>query len=307
MLNLFNLFNSKRSGCKKEIYTGKMKQVGFIVGTGRCGTTILASVLNAHSKICIPHELHFIVHRGLYEKYLTGEAQRFGADDFINFIRERCPYNFDQYFDYVSHFKNLRYPQQNLRILLTGLFDNMCNAAGKDVFLEQTPWHGLHLNTLKGLFPDMKVIHLIRDGRDVAISFARTPWWSKDIMANLERWGNEANLAHTFCLENPESSIELRYEDLIVQPEVALNKILRLFSLNFEQNMLDPENLFDYLPLFKGDTIEVQSDQFKRWGREKKSIFFSGSIYGWKKREDNAFDVMSEKVKEALIQFGYEV
>lgn len=304
---MFNYF--KGNWCKRrgEIYTGNMKMIGFIVGTGRCGTTILSSVLNAHSRICVPHELHFIVHRGLYEKYLCGEAQKYGPEDFIHFIRERCPYNFDQYFDFVSHFKNLRYPQKDLSLLLTGLFDHICHSAGKEVLVEQTPWHGLYLNVLKELFPSMKIVHLIRDGRDVAISFARTPWWTKDVMANLERWGNEVDIAHKFCLENPDCSIELKYEDLVSQPEMALKRILNLFGLNPEEEMLNPNNLIDYFPHFKGDVMSVQSDQFKMWGGDKRTVFFPESVFGWKKNKAMNFSAIPEKISVKLAYFGYDV
>ena len=302
---MLNFFKRKPSESNTPIYKGKMKQTGFIVGTGRCGTTILASVLNAHSRICIPHELQIIVIRGLYEKYCSGEAQRFAADDFIRFIRERCPYHFEKYFDYISHFRSLTYPQKDLRTLLTELFDHICYAAGKHVFLEQYPANGQKLDVLQDLFPDMKVIHMIRDGRDVAISYARTPWWTKEIMANLDRWEKLINVVHAFCRENPENCIELKYEDLVVQPQAALIKILRLFELEFEENMLDPAHLIDYLPLFKGDALAVQSNQFLQWGKEKRSVFFPESVYGWKKQKDY-FAVLPEKVNKTLCLFGYE-
>lgn len=286
-------------------YKGKMKQIGFIVGTGRCGTTILASVLNAHSRISIPHELQIIINRGLYEKYASGEAINYRADDFIDLIRDRCPYHFVKYFDYVSHFKQLRYPQKDLRTLLSELFDHMCYKAGKEVFLEQTPYYGQHLDVLKVLFPSMKVIHLIRDGRDVATSYARTPWWTKDITTNLERWAKVVNLIHASCEQNPKDFLELRYEDLVVEPRVALLKILSLFDLGYESGMLDPLNLIDYFAFAKGDAMAVQSDQFKEWGQEKSCVFFPESIYGWKRQKEK-YEVLSDEVRRTLNLFSYE-
>jgi hypothetical protein len=303
---MFRLFKNKLSESDTSIYKGKMMQIGFIVGSGRCGSTILASVLNAHSKICVPHELQILVNRGLYDKYYSGEAQKFTADDFIRFIRKRCPYHFEKYFDYISHFRGLLYPQKDLQSLLTELFDHICYETSKQVFLEQTPWYGLHLDELKELFPELRVIHLIRDGRDVAISYARTPWWTKDIMANLNRWEKEVNIIHEFCRNNPGNCIELKYEDLVVQPQVSLSKTLRIFDLYFEETMLNPEKLFDYISLFKGDGLVVQSDQYKQWDKERNSVFFNESIYGWKINKNVSFDVIPNEVKDTLDLFGYE-
>jgi len=309
MWNLLAYFNGGlRAERSKTIYAGKMKQTGFIVGTGRCGTTILASVLNAHPNICIPHELHFLVNRGIYETYLSGDGQRFQADDFISFIQERNPYHFERYFDYIGHFKNLTYPQKNLRLLLTDLFDHICYVSGKETFLDQTPWHGQYLEILKEVFPDMKVIHMIRDGRDVAISFARTPWWGKekDLMANLERWRKEISVIHSFCVNNPAICLEVKYEDLVVNPRQELGRILRLFGLEFEEEMLDPAHLIDYMPFSKGNGMEVQSERFKKWEQEKDSVFFPESILNWKNTNYESFRFISDDIKETLLTFGYD-
>lgn len=288
-----------------------MKQIGFIVGTGRCGTTILAQVLNAHTHICIPPELQIIVSIGngerLYEKYLSGAFGLYGPDEFIRLIDECCPYHLEKYFDYVNHFKRLDYPQHELGRILTDLFDHICYAYGKSIFLEQTPWYGQRLNVLRDLFPEMRVIHIVRDGRDVAVSFSRTPWWSKDIRSNLEQWAREATVIHDFGVNNPENYIEIRYEDLVLNPESELQKILVLFGLPFEREMLDTGMLIDYFSMFKGDAQEFQSIENKAWNREKRRTFFSESLYAWKKNKDYDFSIMSQNVTAALSRFRYDV
>ena len=65
--------------------------MNFIIGTGRCGTTMLAKILNAHSRICVPHELQLIFgYSGngprLYECFASGETLSWQAHDFIKFI-----------------------------------------------------------------------------------------------------------------------------------------------------------------------------------------------------------------------------
>jgi hypothetical protein len=68
-----------------------------------------------------------------------------------------------------------------LRALAHDLFTDIARSKAKSYFIEQTPWHGQQLRSLNELFPHAKYIHLIRIGRDVAVSFSRTPWWSNDI------------------------------------------------------------------------------------------------------------------------------
>lgn len=289
-----------------------MKQIGFIVGTGRCGTTVLSQALNSHSRICVPHELQIIVSIGngdrLYDKYVSGEFKDYRADDFIRLIEDCCPYHFGRYFDYVGHFKeDLRYPQMDLRELLTGLFDHICYSYKKDVFLEQTPWYGQRLDILRDLFPGMKVIHVVRDGRDVAVSFSRTPWWSKNIKDNLLQWEKEVNVIHDFGGKNQGAFIETRYEDLVTNPKAELGKILGLFGLDFEDEMLDPGRLMDYSFMFRGTAEEYQSNENKRWVQSKKTLFFSDSIGVWERRKGSDFANLPQNVKDTLALFHYQI
>jgi Sulfotransferase family len=296
---------------KRPRYKGKMKQLGFIVGTGRCGTTILAQVLNSHSKICVPHELQIIVSIGngdrLYDKFVKGEMGNYTAEDFIRLIDACCPYYFERYFDYIGHFRSLRYPQTDLRKLLTELFDHICFEYRKEIFLEQTPWYGQRLEILKELFPEMKVIHVIRDGRDVAMSFARTPWWTKDIRSNLLQWEREVNVIHDFVSRDRKNYLEIRYEDLVLNPAIVLQEIVGLLDLQYEQAMLEPEKLIDYFSFFKGDISKYQSRENRDWGKKKRNVFFPGSLYAWKRYQEFDFSKLPGTVGASLQKFRYEI
>jgi len=286
-----------------------MKQVGFIVGTGRCGTTILAQVLNSHSEICVPCELQIICGIGngdrLHERYIAGDFEKYGSEDFISLFEKRCPYYFDRYFDYREHFRQLKYPQKDLRRLLTVLFDHICYDQKKTIFLEQTPWYGQRLDLLQELFPEMKVVHIIRDGRDVAISYARTPWWSNDIAGNLIRWDKEVNVIHSFGQRNPENYIEVRYEDLLTDPARELSRILDFFGIFIEDEMLDAGNLIEYSDMFKGNYNEYISNENMKWKREKRNVFFNENIQSWKNYSGYDFMNIPDTVNKTLMNFHY--
>ena len=306
-MNLFNTIIRKKDNHQ---YGGSARQVAFIVGTGRCGTTILSQVLNAHSRICVPHELQIIVSIGngdrLYEKFVAGEMSRFKARNFIGLVERCCPYHFQMFFDYRRHFKELNYPQADLRKVLTGLFDHICYQYRKEVFIEQTPWHGQRLDVLKGLFPEMKVIHLVRDPRDVAVSYARTPWWSKDVAANILQWEREVNVIHDFGASHPEGFLEVRYEDLVVNPQIELGRMLALLDLSFEEGMLNPEKLINYEAMFKIDSSNIHSKEYKKWEQARSQVFFPDSIYSWKKNLDHDFASLIRPIRETMVRFRYE-
>ncbi|MDT8318407.1 MAG: sulfotransferase [bacterium] len=272
--NLLKLFRYNKVSTN---YKGSAQQVGFIIGTGRCGTTILSKVLNSHSRICVPHELQIVlgVENGdrFYEKYISGELKKFKAKDCINLIERRCPYKFDEFFDYKNHFKSLSYPQADLMDLLQNLFDHICFANGKSIFIEQTPWYGQRLNILKEIFPNMKIIHVVRDGRDVALSFAKSPWWSNDVETNMLQWEKEVKLIHSFGIKYPENFVEIKYEDLVQNTEHELKKVLQLFGLEYEADILNPDKLINYDKFLKGDNSKNVSKEYKDWSSSKKQVF----------------------------------
>lgn len=291
-------------------YLGAAKQIGFIVGTGRCGTTILAQTLNSHSRICVPHELQIVVsiNNGdrLYDKFIAGDFVKYKARDFIHLVETCCPYHFEQFFNFKEHFRKLDFPQTNLRSLLTDLFDHICYTYHKDVFLEQTPWYGQKLEVLKELFPEMKIIHMVRDGRDVANSYARTPWWSNDVNQNLRQWAREIAVIHEYGQNNPQNFLEVRYEDLVLEPVYWLSKILAFFGLDYEERMMDIRNLIDYTQMFKLKKAK-KSIAYRQWAKIGQTVFFPESAFVWKEEFSSLKFDLTPEIIYMLRLYNYEV
>ena len=59
-----------------------------------------------------------------------------------------------------------------LRILM----DSMARQQAVRRWAECTPQHALHLREIKKAFPDALFLHIIRDGRDVALSLSKQGW-----------------------------------------------------------------------------------------------------------------------------------
>lgn len=276
-------------------------QIGFIVGTGRCGSTILAQVLNSHSKIAVPPELQFI------DKLYNMQLEKLTSEDIGQIIENYCPYNLHEYFDFKTYLSGLKYPQTSLSKLLEGLFIAICDSQNKSIFIEQTPWHGQHLPMIKDLFPEAKVIHIIRDPRDVVISFIRSKWWGEiSIEEGMRKWRDIVKMISQWGGENSSSYLELRYEDLVLNPKHELTKVLRLVGTDYESGMLDPDRLYDYRPLQKQNTIALQSSNYQKWHKEKKQIFFRDGIQSWKNNGNNEFAPYIDEIYDVMKKYGYE-
>ncbi len=288
-----------------------MNEIAFIIGTGRCGTTMLAQMLNSHSMICVPFELQILFeysHNGtrLYEIFKEKKNESFGAEDFISLIEARTPHKFHEYFDYRRFFEKQQYPIHSLKELVNSLFNEIAESKHKKIFVEQTPWQGQRIDILNELFPDAKYIHIVRDGRDVAISFARTPWWHNDIGQNLERWHTEVSqiIESSKKILRADQLLQVRYEDFVEQPEAELKRICQFLAIDFEDAMIDPATYIDYGLYSTLNAENFSSSVLNEWAKSKNVSTFKGSRYAWKKHPE--YIPISNEIKQSLDELGYE-
>jgi hypothetical protein len=89
------------------------------------------------------------------------------------------------------------------------------------VFIEKTPAHAYQLHRIARLYPDVRVIHIVRDGRDVARSLAELSFGAPNVRFGAETWTRvltavrrqEAGLRHFR---------EVQYEQLLSDPVAGI-------------------------------------------------------------------------------------
>jgi hypothetical protein len=271
-------------------------------------------MLNSHTKICVPHELQILFeysHNGrrLYEVFKNNDNDVFQPNDYIELIKVVCPHKFDEYFDYINFFNKQQYPIKSLKELTNNLYEQIATSFNKEYFFEQTPWYGQRIDILNELFPDAKYIHIVRDGRDVAISFKRTLWWHNDIEQNLERWRVEIQniIESTKMLLRAGQLLQVRYEDLVDDPRTVLSQICDFIGLSYEKSMLDSTTYIDYGRYRRYDNKDISSSAFNDWYPLRREPVFSGSKYAWHQFSDFDFTTISTGVIDTLTRLGYEI
>jgi hypothetical protein len=134
-------------------------------------------------------------------------------------------------------------PKEELAAIM-GRFVNALAAGalekfGKDVFVEDNTWNILFARQLRDFTPQAKILHIVRDPRDVVASLTKQRWapstapetaaWLSQIM---QRW---FEMRKTL----PEGSfLEVRLEDLVADPRGTLTKMCAFIGLEFEEAML---------------------------------------------------------------------
>jgi hypothetical protein len=104
-----------------------------------------------------------------------------------------------------------------------------------------------NLRLLGRLFPDARYVHLIRDGRDAALSFLAMPrgivtetWMHPSTPAEFAcQWRTEVAAARRLGRRVGPRSLEVRYEELVADAQMTLRRICDFAGLQYEPAMVD--------------------------------------------------------------------
>ena len=211
----------------------------LLLGVRRSGTTLLRVMLDRHPELAVPDESYFIpqlAHR---------HRARPDVDAFVDDLR-RLP-TLREWGAAPERVRARLRPGTTLGGAIAAVFEEYAAARGKRRWGDKTPLYMQHLPLLERLFPDARFVHLVRDGRDAALSFLQMPAgivtrsWSTPTSAEgfACQWRTEVEAAQALGRRvGPERYLELRYEHLVADPESELRRICALAGLPYDADML---------------------------------------------------------------------
>jgi hypothetical protein len=205
----------------------------FVVGANRSGTTLLRMMLDAHPELTIPPETHFVpdVIDACEERETTPEQ----IVEVMASHREWGDFNLGT--DEVL---------ERLRALdpltaggaLRAFYSLYAERAGKARWGEKTPGYATSMVQIQRALPEAHFVHLIRDGRDVALSAmdrAKKPITAGQVA---KRWKRRITKARKQGRKIKHYR-EARYEDLVLDTEPTLRGICEFIELPWDPAMLD--------------------------------------------------------------------
>jgi hypothetical protein len=190
-------------------------------------------MLNAHPEVAVPPESRFVVE--LYKgsdvvdatRLLAALAghKRFEAWDLpIGAVREELgPAASVEYAD-----------------MMRAAYRAYARVHGKRRWGDKTPRYVEHLPFLSKLFPDARFIHLVRDGRNVALSYADVPFGPKTVAKAARLWAERvaSGVANGRDLGS-DRYMEIRYEDMVQDAKGQAKELCDFLELPFDPGMLD--------------------------------------------------------------------
>lgn len=266
----------------------------FVVGVPRSGTTLLRVLLDSHSNIASGPEAGWIT--GDYTETSIKRLTELLGDGELGLV---------QNFPGTSQKQVLRATAR----LLQDLFTPYLGERNKKVLVLKTPNDIAHVGYLRKLMPNSNFIHILRDGRDVALStVAKKGTFFSDTtlgyefgnltFANaLRRWMVWEQRASKVLKRIPKRVHSVRYEDLVASPESELRDLCTFLGQEFEPSMLAYATHSHEYPEWEAGSTDVKN----------KELIVNESVARWK-RELTALDAaaISTTLNNYLVNNGYE-
>lgn len=210
----------------KSDYTGH--NLVFIVGCPRSGTTWLQRLLACHPKIRSGQE------SDVFDMFIGPQLRAWRS--LLNYKLSRRPVGLTSYLRETEYLSALRQYMMNLIEPMIG------NLQKDEIFVEKTPSHALYIPEIIEMLPGSRIIHILRDVRDVVASLLAASkswgnyWAPKDAKAATQMWVQHVRAVRESARNITGSQFfELYYEDLSAATENVLRDLCMFLGLEWDE------------------------------------------------------------------------
>jgi hypothetical protein len=268
------------------------KQFVFIIGAPRSGTTWLQAILGSHPSVCTTVEL-FLFNDYTFPLTRAWKAQiRSGRNGWP----EGLPtlWTEEEFYEFLREFLNRAYE----RVLAI--------KPSATILLDKHPGYSTYVEHINWLIPDAKFIHVIRDGRDVAVSLlaASSHMWGSFAPSKIEpatsMW-KEYVLGAQKAQHYGNRYLEVKYEALLTDGLKTLSSIFKFIGLP-----VDLEEITSILGEHQFEKMKERRTAASKSIMLPESFFRKGTIGDWQ----NALNpvqryIFHELAGDLLCKLGY--
>lgn len=215
----------------------------FIVGSGRCGSTLLRRMLMTSPQIHIPPEtamLPQILHAFQRRRDLPWpELVRMTVSRF-EYHRDFDIFNMSLRHVAVELLSTAK-PQRSLARILDAIYRAHAEQHSRPTarWGDKTPYNVYVMDDIMRTFPDVQFVILIRDGVDVVESMLSRNVMASTLAEGAERWRSAVVAGERFARRHPSSCHEVRYESLVDHPVQEMQRLCAFLDLEFVPAMID--------------------------------------------------------------------
>jgi hypothetical protein len=267
----------------------------FIVGCDRSGTTMLRLILDGSLDVAIPTESMILV------DFAGQTADALATDDEFDRLAGavwRHPKVREWHLPGSPPLREGRTGPAAYRAALEAPFLAYAALQGKPRWADKTPYYVGELDQVKRVFPEARIVNLVRDGRDVALSLLRVPFGPANVWAAARQWRAAVDAGDAADARYGDDVLTLRYEDLVAEPDAAARRVCAFCEIAYRPEMLAIE---------KSAAGKLAAGQ-EGWFAELYAGIGTRSVGKWRTGMTRAQQaVFAEGASEALRRHGYEV
>ena len=168
---------------------------------------------------------------------------------------------------------------------------------GKPGWGDKTPYYVGHIDELRRVFPEARIVNLVRDGRDVALSLLRVPFGPANVWAAAHQWRDAVDAGERAAERLGADLLTVRYEDLVAGPETAIPAVCEFLEIGYRPEMLAVEE----------SPPELIAAGQEAWFRELYGGISAGSVGKWRRQMSRSDIALFESIAGAeLERHGYQ-
>jgi len=208
----------------------------FIVGSARSGTTLLRLMLNAHPEVAIPPESRFITE-------MWRDKPQVEVEPVLDALGRH-----DRFRLWELPIEEVRAELDGGPARITAPYTEVMEAPyrawarrrDKPLWGDKTPRYVESIPLLSRLWPPARFVHLVRDGRNVALSYADVAFGPKTLAKAAALWARRVRAGvEAGRTLDPGRYLQMRYEDLVEAPERHARTLCGFLGLPFDPVVLD--------------------------------------------------------------------
>lgn len=292
------------------------KQLNFIIGIGRSGTTILNKILNSHPAIHSLPEANFLV----FFLHDYKDIKKFNQKH-IELIFEQI-----QLFSLSHPWVGWEFNLQTTKAKLLNLvnkgelsYEELCKIVYSDfkvfgmdkssssILVDKNPSYTLFVKHLANHFPKAKFIFLLRDYRANILSRKQSVYLkSPEVAFNSYRWKLFNESSANFSKKHPDKVLLLKYEDLVLDSEKEIVRICEFLGVKKEdfntQVELDHKVDFSHF-----NVDEKYKERFQKKYSDLNRPLNSSRLNSWETQlSKSEIELCEAMCSDFAAQFGYQ-
>ena len=204
----------------KIIINKNLRQLIFIVGMPRSGTSLIEQIISSHSNVFGGGELPFlsnIIHKEILNNKKLNTIKNNDLKDLIKIAQEQ----------YISKISNID--------------------SSNKVFIDKAPLNFKYIGFIKKMFPNSKIINCNRNPIDICWSnyknfFSGTLPFSNNLNNLASYYSLYQNYIEFWKKLFPDAVYNIVYENLVENPKEEIKNLLNFCDLEWDDNCLNHEN-----------------------------------------------------------------